>query len=488
MQLKSYAISVFAALALIGCGSSSDNSSTSSSTSSTSVYGSLNMSVPQNGNVFAADANETVINTYTFTGISQNSSLTAVATTNTYSVSVSGLGQAMSVASNSCQNVPSGNSCAISIQFAPTAQTHYSQNMALSFTSSNPLINSQTLNVSTVPSKLEVATEYYDTNKTSLMMSIANANPAVAEIDTGSQLTVVDFNVTKESDYITGDINISSGGEACYTKIVSLARNGQLSTEENLSAAPYNCLTMAYNYGKRPVYGFKANGSVSITAINGTKIKTSPNTPLFISNNVNNQNGSGSTNSIIMGVGMNNQVSAKNYMPYPYSAMMMIDRSNKKITFGKFSAATLSLYNFVMLPIMSQAECLNSLNFTNLQPTDANLTCWNTQAAPVMFTVKDGNSTGATMPSLLDSGAGSGTIQYAVPPSWLPYNSHTKVADITGAYLLTTNGKRITIQLPSPMTVVNSDASKVNVGNVVFQYNQILYNQLTGALGLLSNQ
>lgn len=490
MQLKYYAVSLCASLALIGCGSSDSSSTTPATTNpSTSVYGSLNMSVPANGNVFAADANETTINTYTFTGISQNSTLSAATTSNNYSVNVSGLGTAMSVVSNSCQNVPSGSSCLISIQFAPTQQKEqYSQNLTLSFTSNNPLINSQTLNVSTVPSTLEVATDYYDTQKTSLMMSVANANPAVAEIDTGSQITVIDFNVTKQSDYQNGDINVSSADINCSKKIMELSRNNQLNTDENLSASPYNCMVMPYDYGNRSVYGFRANGSVSITAIDGTKIKTSPNTPLFISNNVNNKNGSGSTNSIIMGVGMNNQVSAKNYMPYPYNTMMMVDRSNKKITFGNFSAQKLSLYNFVELPPMPQSNCLNTLNFDNLQPTDTNLTCWNTQAAPVMFTVKDGNSTGASMPSLLDSGANNFTLQYIVLPSWVPYDSKTKTAYITGAYLQTTNGKKITIQLPSPAVVADSSASKVNVGNIVFQHNKVLYNQLNGALGLLPNK
>ncbi|MEY4504374.1 MAG: hypothetical protein RL154_668, partial [Pseudomonadota bacterium] len=378
-----------------------------------------------------------------------------------------------------------GTPCAIAIQFSPTALNHYGQNGQLNFSSNIASINSQTISVTTAPSTLDIATANYDTTKTSLMMSVGNANPAVAEIDTGSQLTVIDFNATKQSDYQTGDVNISSGGTACYNKIVDLAKNNKLNTEENLSASPYNCKVMAYDYGNRTVYGFMANGSVSITTTNDMKIKTNPNTPLFISNNVNNNNGAKSINSIIMGVGMNNQVSAKNYMPYPYSAMMMIDRNSNKITFGNFSAQILSSFGFVQLSLMGQSECLNALNFVNLQPTDTNISCWNTQAAPVVFTQSGGYS-GGSMPSLLDSGAVNGTLQYAIPPSWLDYNKTTGVSSINGAYLPTSKGN-ITIQLPLPLSVVSSSASKVNVGNVVFQYNKVLYNQLNGTLGLLPN-
>lgn len=468
---KIYFLLGFFAILIYGCGSGSTTGNASSANQT-----SLSISVPNDGSIFAANIGETITNTYTFTDNSVAQGVTS-ATASTYSIAVQGLTSALSVVNNGCVNVAFGTQCNITISFAPQSESDYSDASQLIFVSGHGTANIKTLNISTVPSTLTASTGIYDTNKTSVNIKIGTASEAMAEIDTGSQLLVADFNVTNPKDYVQ---SIPSEYMQCYLGMASLAAKKQLQTDRNLTA-DYGCAVLAYDYGQRPVYGFMVNVAVSFPTINGKTIQTSPNTPVFISNNVNNQNGSTSTNSIIFGAGLNTQVSTKNYMPYPYNVMMMIDRRNSQITFGNFSSQVLSQYGFVQLNIIPTSGCINH-GFTNLQPTDSNMTCWDTQSVPVVFSQPNGG--GGTLPSLLDSGANSATLEYAVPPSWLTYNSSTGATTINRAYLPTTKGN-ITIQFASPAVLVSSQASRVNVGNVVFQHNKVLYNQRTGTIGLL---
>lgn len=252
MQYIKSLLSVSACTFLIGCGSSDSSSTTNSSTS---ISSSLNMAIPANGNIFAANIGETTVNTYTFTGTVQNSGSTSVTASNLYSISVNGLNSAMSVVNNSCQNISSGSSCAISIKFAPTSQDHYSKNNTLNFTTSNSLIGSQTLHAITSPNTLSVVTSNYSDNKTSIMMSIGTGNAVKAEVDTGSQLVVADFNITNSSDYYS---TIPSKYLQCYNAIASLAAMvPPYVTDANLSKTA-GCDELDYGNGSRAVYGFYA--------------------------------------------------------------------------------------------------------------------------------------------------------------------------------------------------------------------------------------
>lgn len=409
---------------LVGCGSSDSSSTTNPATTNqpTAISGSLSISSSANSNVFAANVGEIATNTYQFTASTSDNS--------PYSISVSGLGDAMSVASNSCQNVASSSSCTIAIQFAPTPKTQYSNYINLNFTTNIALLNSQNISVVTVPSTLDFNTTEYHTGsyKYGIMTSIGGSAPILSEIDTGSPITVVN------ADAVGPNI---------------------IKTNQPLS--------ITYG-GNRTVTGYLAYGSISLTASNGTTITTSPNTPLLIATDNNTPDG---PNQALLGVELNNQVSMRLYLPYPYNQMMLINFPNNKITFGTFNKAQMQKLGSVQL---NPTQCSNidvNSSLTN--------TCWNDRDIQVKYNFDDLNT--SVYSTVFDTG-GSNHSNFELPNQPIGWNTNPT------ASLVTSRGV-MSIPLSLPAVYSKSSANKVNSGAYIFQVYQVLYNQIAGTIGLL---
>lgn len=303
--------------------------------------------------------------------------------------------------------------------------------------------NSGSTNPNSVPSLVTIKTfDYNPGYKTGVNISIGGSNPIIAEVDSGSNLTVVN-----ESAILGSNITMTS-----------------------------ESLQLIYGGGTNTVKGFIGYGSVSFTTDNGQVINSSPQTPILVvtSGTVN----LGGGNNAILGMQMNNQTSVRLFLPYPYNQMMILNRPQNQLSFGELNFQQLSSFANIKL----ESEACQSHNVQTLM----NNVCWMTESIPVKYKysqngLPDGDVTYGT---LFDSGAGNAMFQFSSPPSWLTH--HDSI--ITNVITASVDTLSRTIPLPLPETLIyqeNSD-DKVNAGNNLFNTYQVLFNQRDGIIGLQS--
>lgn len=293
----------------------------------------------------------------------------------------------------------------------------------------------------TVASTLTVNTYNYNPgNKTGVNITIGNGNTLQAEIDTGSDMTVVNESA------IGPDVIVTS-----------------------------ESLSMTYGGGTNTVSGHIGYGSVAFTASNGTKLISSPNTPLLVVDEGSVNQGGG--NDAILGMRMNNQVSVRLYLPNPYNQMMILNRPLNQITFGQLNQSQLN--NFANIQQVT-TTCINyGVSVT------VNNSCWDLADSAINYTVTDTHRTESTYNyhTILDSGEANATFYFSPAPSWMNYESVGLV--ILNPITVTANTDKGLIPLPLTSQTYYQDnpGNTVNPGNNLFNYYQVLFDQTNGIIG-----
>lgn len=283
---------------------------------------------------------------------------------------------------------------------------------------------------------------YMPGNKTATYVSVGGGESVIAEIDTGSEMTVIN------ESYVGSNI---------------------VKTTESL--------TIVYGAGTNTVSGYVAYGVVEFTTSDGSKLSTSNQTPILVveSGNVN----QGGGNNAILGMRMNNQISSRLFLPYPYNQMMVLNRSKNFIAFGKLNQAQLS--SFAMI---NQIESLCQ-NLIHLASASNNL-CWIPESSSTTYTysLSVGSSGESNYTTLFDSGEANGNIYITPMPFWIESNNEGVIENQLSAVLNTSKGP-----LPMPMTIpmqykpALTPPGIINPGNLIFNKYQILFDQNSGEIG-----
>lgn len=287
---------------------------------------------------------------------------------------------------------------------------------------------------------------YMPGNKTATYVSIGGGESVIAEIDTGSEMTVVDKN------YIGSNI---------------------IRTTESL--------TIVYGGGTNTVSGYIAYGSVEFTTSDGSKLRTSSQTPILVVESGSVDQGGG--NNAILGMRMNNQISPRLFLPYPYNQMMVLNRSENFIAFGALSQTQLS--KFAMLS-QTQSPCQNLVN--NISVSD-NL-CWSPESNSVTYrySKSSGGHGESDYATLFDSGEAHGNIYITPMPSWIESSGDGVIENHISAVLNTSKGK-FPMPITTPIRYKQSltPPGIVNPGNLLFNQYQMLIDQNSGAIGFVES-
>ncbi len=236
-------------------------------------------------------------------------------------------------------------------------------------------------------------------------------------------------------------------------------------------------ITLKYDHGQVQRNGYLAYSSVAFLESTGSTIISSNNqVPIVIV-----ADGVISTlpqhNHAILGLRMDNNVSAKLFLPAPYNQMFIFNARGQQLTFGNFSNSMLQNFALSQLP---ESACT-----TAIIKSTANVNCWDDMALQVDYLAyKDGTVIESTIDSLFDSGASS-SIQLSPLPSWLQVNDQHLVENPVAASLNTSLGI-ISLPLTMPLKAFENDHNGgiVNVGNNIFNYYQVLFDQTNGIIGL----
>lgn len=287
---------------------------------------------------------------------------------------------------------------------------------------------------------------YQPGNKTAVMASIGGGNQIVAEIDTGSEMTVV---------------NESAVG------------NNLLKTTQTVS--------VTYGAGTNQVSGYLAYGVIQFTTAGGETLSTSANAPIVVVTQGSVNQGGG--NNAVLGMRMNNQVSSRLFLAYPYNQMMVLNRSESFIAFGKLS--TTQLESFAQLDQGSVA-CQNYAI-----PNTAANNCWNTLESSVTYNYSlNGGAFGSTdYTTIFDSGEAMGNFYLESVPTWMDLNANNHITNQMLAVIHTNHGA-----LPMPLTTPmmyrppvtapeSGSPGSVNPGNQLFNAYQVLFDQTDGLIG-----
>lgn len=289
------------------------------------------------------------------------------------------------------------------------------------------------------------ATTYADaaSSKFAVYTSAGGGKNTLTEIDTGSDLYVI------ESSYVGNNIRYT--GES---------------------------ITLVYDHGMIKRSGLVAYSSVSFLSESGaTLIKTSSDqvpivvVPDGVISNIESQNHA------IMGMRMDGNVSVKLFLPNPYNQMFIMDMPSRQLIFGNFSPDQMSNFGMIQAP---ESAC----DSYTVHSSSNNL-CWNDMHLPVSYTAtKDGVQVESTFNSLFDSGASS-SFQFIPLPDWLVVSDSNKVKNPVAVNVMTSKGS-MALQLTDPTSAFanESNGGIVNVGNNIFNFYQVLYNQLNGQVGL----
>jgi hypothetical protein len=289
------------------------------------------------------------------------------------------------------------------------------------------------------------ATTYADaaSSKFAVYTSAGNGKNTLTEIDTGSDLYVIESSYAGSNIYYTGE-----------------------------------SITLAYDHGTIKRSGLVGYTSVSFLSENGaTLISTTSNqvpvvvVPDGVISNVESQNHA------IMGMRMDGNVSVRLFLPYPYNQMFIMNMPERQLVFGNFTTQQMSSFGMVQAP---ESAC----DSYTVHSSSNNL-CWDDMNLPVKYTAtKDGTQVQATFNSLFDSGASS-SFQFKPLPDWLVVSDTNKVKNPVAATIMTTQGP-MALQLTEPTSAFanESNGGIVNVGNNIFNFYQVLYNQVNGQVGL----
>lgn len=289
------------------------------------------------------------------------------------------------------------------------------------------------------------ATTYADakSSKFAVYTSAGNGKNTLTEIDTGSDLYVIESSYVGSNIYYTGE-----------------------------------SITLAYDHGTIKRSGLVGYTSVSFLSENGaTLISTASNqvpvvvVPDGVISNVESQNHA------IMGMRMDGNVSVRLFLPYPYNQMFIMNMPERQLEFGNFTSQQMSGFGMVQAPESACDHYTVSSSSNNL--------CWNDMHLPVKYTAtKDGTQIESIFNSLFDSGASS-SFQFKPLPDWLVVSDSNKVKNPVAATIMTTQGS-MALQLTDPTSAFanESNGGIVNVGNNIFNFYQVLYNQVNGQVGL----
>lgn len=288
------------------------------------------------------------------------------------------------------------------------------------------------------------ATTYQDaaSTKFAVYTSAGGGKQTLTEIDTGSDLYVI------ESSY--AGANIRYTGES---------------------------MTILYNHGMVARSGLVGYTSVNFLSESGNVLISSVNNQVpvlvvpdgVISNNA-------SQNHAIMGMRMDGNVSVRLFLPTPYNQMFMMDMPDKQLIFGNFSPNQISQFGLIQL---AESAC-------DHYSVDSDRTnkCWNDMQIPVNYmATHNGAPIESTFNSLFDSGADT-SFQFSPLPDWLVVERNSIINPIAPS-VNTTKGV-MSLQLTDNVAAVDSNYNGgiVNVGNNLFNYYKVLYNQNTGNIGL----
>ncbi len=277
---------------------------------------------------------------------------------------------------------------------------------------------------------------YNPGNKTAVNITIGGSAPIQAEVDTGSDMTVV---------------NESAIGP----NIVK--------TNESIS--------ITYGGGQNTVSGYLAYGSVTFTTSSGATLSSESNTPILVVTQGSVNEGGG--NNAILGMRMNNQVSVRLYLPFPYNQMMILNRPLSQLTFGQLSPTQLNEF--------ANIQEINT-NCVNYQvPVTITNKCWNLAQNAVNYSVS-GTNDSFNYETILDSGEENASFYFSPAPVWMNYNSDNIILN---TITVTANTDKGLILLPLTPQVYYRDnpGNAVNPGNNLFNYYQILFDQADGIVG-----
>ncbi len=391
--------------------------------------------------VFAANVGNT--DTITYNVVLNNANFTNNSR-GSYSVILNTLPSSVTQITNNCQGVQAGQTCQITLEFSPRNSGDYFQNVPVTF-SIVGVSGSTMLNLSGVPATLSVHTEDYASNKTAMNVYVGGSTiPAIAEVDTGSELAAV------EESYVGPNIQ--------RTDIV---------------------ITLPYDQGQKPIQGYLAYGSISMLTTTGQTLTSSANTPIVIL-----PNGSigADGNTAIIGMEMDNQVSMKLFLPYPYNQMAIINHAGGLLTLGLLTQSQIAAYATVQLNAFSNTtDCGN-----NGVVTDLTSPCWNDRAVPVSYLVNGGPAQGTIYNTLFDTGASHTSFQLPEIPSYMNINGNGDLTN-TVSPTLTTMGGAINFPVTNEVKAEQASYNMVNSGNMIFtEFNELL-DQRDGVIGFVSN-
>ena len=279
-------------------------------------------------------------------------------------------------------------------------------------------------------------------SKFALYTSVAGGPVTLTEIDTGSDFLLI------ESSYVGSNI---------------------VMTNESI--------TYTYDHGTNPRSGYL--GYTTVSFLNGESggsiISTNNQVPVIVvADGVVNPNPK--QNHAILGLRMDSNVSAKLFLPYPYNQAFIFDAPKSEITFGYFTESQLADFGNVQL---SESSC-NSYGVSS----SASPSCWNDMAVPVDYIISGAPNPVIQYNSLFDSGASS-SFQFSPLPSWLDVNKDGNIVNTIKADIVTSLGV-MPIYLTDPVAAYDSNYNGgiVNVGNNIFNYYQVLFDQQSGNIGL----
>lgn len=282
---------------------------------------------------------------------------------------------------------------------------------------------------------------YNPGNKTATMISVGGGSPIIAELDTGSEMTVVN------ESYIGNNI---------------------IKTTESLS--------ITYGAGTNTVSGYIAYGSITFTTQNGDTLSTSKSTPILVVNQGSVNQGGG--NNAVLGLRMNNQISSRLFLPYPYNQMMVLNRNESYVAFGNLTANQLSKFALIS---QETVACDNlGINYTN------GISCWNMpqKAVTYQYSLGGGNYGESNYVTILDSGEARGNIYLAPRPDWISLDNNGMVLNQVQATLNTNHGSlRLPITSPLYYKQPLTSPGAINPGNLLFNTYQVLFDQQSGQMG-----
>lgn len=276
------------------------------------------------------------------------------------------------------------------------------------------------------------------------MVSIGGGPQIVAEIDTGSEITVID-----ES--------------AVGTNITKTAES----------------ITVTYGAGTNTVSGYLAYGTVQFTTSSGSTLTTSSTTPILVveSGSVN----QGGGNNAVLGMRMDNQVSSRLFLPAPYNQMMVLNRSESFITFGTLTESQLQQFATIN---QQQITCVNLK-----VPNTASNNCWGTMESSVTYSYSlvSGGTGSTNYTTIFDSGEAIGNFYLGSGiPDWMTLDGRTITNQLSAT--INTNTGPLILPLTTPMHYtqpLESSSNTVNPGNQLFNSYQVLFNQTNGTMGFL---